>query len=396
MHRRKRVKWSLLGLLAVSWLAVCSWVYYKWQIDRLPASIPALPTVQIDSTGRQSIFDRGGVFVTQVAAFRDELFAYLMYQHYRGTGRFADDELLLHYNSVPAEPKYEVLLVLSDEVLRSMNRAADLKTDQAVAAFDWYLLSWRGLTDYRNQTRLFVSAYNLPVRRKMEDLSRPELHRLIQRYIQFKSTTDGRVRKRIEPIPAVLTTSEANQLAGDIIAVAEFYDLPLDFLLGIGAMENNYMTVRGDLTHSIWKRRPAGDDIVLERRKGRVRILNDSAGVWQITRETLRFAHRLYLTDKRDYSKLPERLHPPRQLKIDEVSPDALTTYAGLLLRELLDRFNGDVALAVGAYNGGSGNPNMHYQEGVQNVASHARTILQRAAALNGESVMHTSWLVAR
>jgi hypothetical protein len=161
-------------------------------------------------------------------------------------------------------------------------------------------------------------------------------------------------------------------------------------------MENNYMAVRGDLQHSIWKRRPAEDDIVLERRRGRVRVLNDSAGVWQITRETLRFVHRLYLNDKRDYTRLPEHLRPPRELSIDEVNPHVLTTYAGLLLRDLLDRFNGDVALAVGAYNGGPGNPNMRYQEGVQAAARHARRVLEQAAALNGESVMQIPWLTSR
>ncbi len=194
----------------------------------------------------------------------------------------------------------------------------------------------------------------------------------------------------------MLTSAGAQRLAGDIIAVANFYDLPLDFLLGIGAMENNYMNVRGDLTHSIWKRRPAKDDIVLERRRGRVRVLNDSAGVWQITRETLRSVHRLYLSDTRDYTKLPEHLRPPKRLDIKNVSPDVLTTYAGLLLRQLLDHFHGDVGLAIGAYNGGSNNPNKRYEEGVRGVALQARSILEHAAALNGDSVLRIRWLRSR
>jgi hypothetical protein len=241
-----------------------------------------------------------------------------------------------------------------------------------------------------------VSAYNLPVKRKMEDLSKLELRNLLRRFIRFKSTTDPRVHRRIEPVPAILGSGEAHRLAGDIIAVAEFYELPLDFLLGIGAMENNYMDVRGDLKHSIWKARPAKDDIVLERRRGRVRVLNDSAGVWQITRETLRYVHRLYLKDTRDYTRLPEHLRPPKDLQVNEVSPDILTTYAGLLLRDLLDRFDGDIALAVGAYNGGPGNPNLRYHEGVLAAATHARSILERAAALNGESVMDVPWFTSR
>jgi hypothetical protein len=192
-----------------------------------------------------------------------------------------------------------------------------------------------------------------------------------------------------------LTSSEAKQLAGDILTVAEFYSLPLEFFLGIGAMENNYMNVRGDLQHSIWKRRAAPDDVILERRRGRVRVLNDSAGVWQITRETLRYAHALTEKDSRDYSQLPEHLRPPENLDMNEVSPHVLTTYAGVLLRDLLDRFDGDVRTAVSAYNGGPGRPNFKYGEGVNRAAEHARRVVEQAAALNGETVVEMKWLRA-
>lgn len=37
-----------------------------------------------------------------------------------------------------------------------------------------------------------------------------------------------------------LSREHATEMAVDIIAVAKFYDLPLDIFLGIGAMENNY------------------------------------------------------------------------------------------------------------------------------------------------------------
>ncbi len=36
-------------------------------------------------------------------------------------------------------------------------------------------------------------------------------------------------------------------MAEDIIEVAEFYDLLVDVLLGIGAMENNFLNAPGDL-----------------------------------------------------------------------------------------------------------------------------------------------------
>jgi hypothetical protein len=172
--------------------------------------------------------------------------------------------------------------------------------------------------------------------------------------------------------------------------VAEFYDLPLDVFLGIGAMENNYLSIRGDLNHAVWKRKAAKGDIILKRRRGRVLVSNYSIGVWQITRETLRYAHALYLTDKRDYSQLPERLRPPQTLELDLTNSHVLTAYAGLLLRDLLDHFNGDVDKAVGAYNGGPRNPNLQYAAGVEAVAAYARNILERVTAVNEQAATDT------
>ncbi len=115
-------------------------------------------------------------------------------------------------------------------------------------------------------------------------------------------------------------------------------------------------------------------------------VSNDSIGLWQITRETLRYAHALFLRDKRDYSRLSERLRPPRTLELDLTDSHVLTTYAGLLLRDLLDRFNGDIEKAVGAYNGGPRNPNLRYAAGVQTVAEYARNILERVTAMNEQA----------
>jgi hypothetical protein len=182
-----------------------------------------------------------------------------------------------------------------------------------------------------------------------------------------------------------------------VVSVAKFYALPLDVFLGIGAMENNYLDVPGDLEHTTWKRRAEPGDIVVKRRRGRVLVKNYSVGPWQITRETLRYAHELFLHDKRDYSTLPERLRPLKALKIDDVDTHVLTTYAGVLLRDLLDHFDGDIEKAVGAYNGGISDPNLQYAAGVQQVSLYARKILEQVAARNAATIASTRFVsVAR
>src|SRR6516225_10440006 len=106
----------------------------------------------------------------------------------------------------------------------------------------------------------------------------------------LSSRSPCRVQGGADLGPKPLTRPEADQLAADIFTISDFYSLPLDFFLGIGAMENNYMNVKGDLSNAVWKRRAAPGDVVLKRRRGRVLILNQASGVWQITRETLRYA----------------------------------------------------------------------------------------------------------
>jgi hypothetical protein len=72
-----------------------------------------------------------------------------------------------------------------------------------------------------------------------------------------------------------------------------------------------------------------------------------------------------------------------------------LTTYAGLLLRNLLDYFQGDVHKAQGAYNGGRKNPNLGYSSGVATVASYARRVVGLAVGRKGNAVSELSLVVA-
>jgi hypothetical protein len=335
----------------------------------------------------------GYALTAEVAGYQDELFSYLMFDYLRPKLATGGKRLVLTFDEGDTATPYRIILIGQNDLTVAIADVTALQVTGAIPANGYALVPADEIRRFELQTRLFVAAYSLPVRKKLEQLPRKAISDYLQRFIRFKSQIDPRVRRRIEPVPRTLSPEEAQRLAGDILTVAEFYSLPLEFFLGIAAMENNYMNVRGDLEHSIWKRRAAPDDVVLERRPGRVRVLNDSAGVWQITRETLRYAQTLFARDDRDYTLLPKHLQPPEHFSMNDVSPHVLTTYAGLLLRDLLDRFDGDVTLAVSAYNGGPGRPNLRYGEGVRVAAEHARRVMEQAAALNGESVVKTTWL---
>jgi hypothetical protein len=323
--------------------------------------------------------------LAEVGQFEDELSAYLWFDYIRGRPAVDSSQVLLS-TKPEAFPPYRIYLLVPNDALSAIPYLSGLKAQGAIQGYDLVFSNSEYVAYSRNQTRMFKAAYYKPVKQKLETLPREQLLTSVSRFLLFKSRTDGRVRAPENQISS-LESHEATDLAADIIAISRFYDLPMDVFLGVGAMENNYLNVRGDLDHAIWKRKPAKGDIVLKRRRGKVLVANYSIGVWQITRETLRYAHSLYLNDFRDYCELPERLRPPRSLQFDLSDSHVLTTYAGLLLRDLIDRFNGDINQAVGAYNGGPKNPNLQYAAGVDMVAQYARNVLAGVARVNEEAV---------
>jgi hypothetical protein len=375
---------AILALAAS--VAGLAWFYERYRLRELPPA--PFQSLRMDvENGAIVVRFPGRRLVGELGRYDDELFAYLMHEYLRSRPALAHTEILLTYSVRAGRITYALKAVLPDDLILGIARLYSIAGDFPFVTPGWAVADDRVFSSLQGQNESFRSAYNFPTYKKLDQLSQADVVAYTRRFIRFKSSTDPRIRRQIEPIPRALTPDEADQLANDIVQVAQFYALPLEFFLGIGAMENNYMNVKGDLGNAIWKKHAAKDDVVLRRRPGRVLVLNESSGVWQITRETLRFVHRLYLLDRRDYSELAEHLRPPKELDVMGLDHRVLTTYAGLLFRDLLDHFKGDMAKAVGAYNGGPGNPNARYEAGVRMVAEYARRIMEQAAVLRGQRV---------
>lgn len=320
--------------------------------------------------------------VAEVASYDDELQGLLHFQFLRS--QTASNGIRLLLAAVPTEAglSYRIFVVGQDDLLTDTPRLGQLEGRRLIPHADLITWSDREFTSHQKQSHLFEIADDMPVQHQLEALDPSALQGALTEFLMFKSETDIRVLEDIDPDLQPLTHAQAEQFAADIIAVARFYNLPLEYFLGVGAMENDYMNVNGDLTHAVWKSRAQIGDIVLRRRRKRVLVSDYSVGAWQITRETLRAAQRLYLRDRRDYSLLPEHLRPPRKLDLNNVDGPVLTTYAGLLLRELLDHYHGDMQKAIGAYNGGTIAPNLRYALAVTSIADYARRILEHAPLL--------------
>ena len=381
---KKLLRYTLCLAAGIFAFAACGYTDYRlWPMD-LPASArPRIPVTAVKGNRLVVPFSLQ-VPAAEIAAFNDQLEAFLRFEYLRGReAREGHDtsHMYLTATNTKKGPQYKIFVVTDNDLLSAVPQVASLQSRNLIAHYEFQTWSQKEYNYYQQQSHMFDVAYDVPTDEKLETVSSSKMLPALAQFLIFKSQTDNRVVDSSDPAARPLTREQATQLASDILEVAHFYDLPLDYFMGVGAMENDYMDVDGDLTHAVWKKRAERGDIVLQRTRKRVKVSDYAMGTWQITRQTLRAAHQLYLHDKRDYSQLPARLRPSRELDLNNISDAVLTTYAGLLLRDLLDHFGGDVEKAIGAYNGGIRTPNPAYASSVKNIADYARRILEHATA---------------
>src|SRR5437762_13929996 len=259
------------GLLA---FAACAYTDYRlWPLDLPAPRKPVLSRPQIQGD-RLVLPFATGVASARVATFHDQLEAFLHFEYLRGReARDGDDtsRILLTAFDTAKGPSYKIFIVSDNDLLTAVPRLSQLEGRNLIKHYD--LNSWteNDFAYYQQQSHTFDVAYGVPTEQKLESLSSFKLLPALAQFLIFKSQTDNRVLARGDTAPSPLTREQATQLATDILDVAQFYALPLDYFLGVGAMENDYMDVNGDLTHAVWKKRAQRDDIIL--RRGRKRVM---------------------------------------------------------------------------------------------------------------------------
>ncbi len=385
MPTKKRLKKFLAfgkAVLTIGFIA-CAVIGYRVWPRKLYVSIqPRFPAVVLRSNRIVLPFSPE-VAAAEVATFDDQLEAFLRFEYLRGREAERGSQVVLAASHVNGKPVYRILVMVENDLLAAIPRLMEMEGRGLITQYKLETCTKKEANYYVQQTNMFEAAYDVPTTQKLESLSSFQLFPALADFLIFKSQTDSRVLGGNEATARPLTREQAKRLAADILEVAYFYSLPLDYFLGVGAMENNYMDANGDLTHAVWKKRAQRDDIVLRHKRKSVLVSDYSIGTWQISRETLRYAHQLYRKDTRNYELLPERLRPPQKLDLNSTNDEVLTTYAGLLLRDLLDHFDGDVDKAIGAYNGGVRSPNPAYAKGVKTVAAYARRAIEHATILD-------------
>jgi hypothetical protein len=382
---KKRLKKFLAygkAVLAIGLIAGAGIAYRVWPRNLYVSVQPRFPAVVLQND-RIVLSFSPEVAGAEVATFDDQLEAFLRFEYLRGREGEQGSQILLAASHVNGKPIYRIFVLVENDLLTAIPRLMEMESRGLITRYELNALTKNEANYYIQQTNMFETAYDIPTTQKLESLSSFQLFPALADFLIFKSQTDNRVLGGNEAAARPLTREQAKRLAADILEVAYFYSLPLDYFLGVGAMENNYMDANGDLAHAVWKKRAQRDDIVLRRKRKSVLVSDYSIGTWQISRETLRYAHQLYRKDTRNYELLPARLRPPRELDLNAMNDEVLTTYAGLLLRDLLDHFDGDVDKAIGAYNGGVRSPNPAYASGVKTVATYARRVIEHATILD-------------
>lgn len=388
----RRALWIFAFLIALAGACGGGWIGYRVWPRQLPPLVMKGPQVFVQD-GELGIALPTDILTAQVGDYDRVLQAYLYFDFLRGRGEVDPSRVLLCSGPpVPddagSDSSPKIFLRLDNNVLAATEYLDSLSADRLIPGFSLRTWSFTDLAACQRQSLKFEADFRSPSIFRMHQISDRLLIGPLADFIVFKASTDRRLLTRADPPPLVPSYEQAEEFAQEAIEVARFYSLPLDYFLGIGAMENNYMSVRGDLDYAVWKRRPQRGDIVLKRRHHRVLVRNYSLGAWQIQRETLRYAQLLYLRDRhvRDYSALPENLRPKLLQDPDEVQSEMMTLYAGLIFRSLLDRFHGNVMKAVGAYNGGTLNPNLAYASSVSKIAHYVRRMVINAVAFELET----------
>lgn len=379
------------AFVAAGLALLCGWIAYRTWTRKLPASAQLKVAKVFVRDGELGIALPTEVLAAEVGDYERPAEEYLNLDFLRGRREIEPSHVLACDGPGMPPGRFRIFLQVENNVLTSIPQLDALIYEKLIPKFTLYSWSNEDLKVCRDQSAHFDAVFRSSVVLRLHQIPDKLLIAPTADFLAFKSATDLRVLGRREPMPLPLSYVHARELAEDILIVSRFYSLPLDYFLGIGAMENNYMSVRGDLDHAVWKRRRQRGDIVLRRRHGRVLVRNYSLGVWQITRETLRYAEFLYVRDRRtrDYGALPERLQPVLSPDPDDIRPESLTTYAGLLFRNLLDLFGGDVTKAVGAYNGGPRDPNMAYADSVRLVGQYARRVIVHAVFIDSKRMAY-------
>ena len=133
-----RIVWIALTLVISAAAGIAGFIYWPRQMQIAPPS--GLPEVLAEENAPVIRFP-GRVLVGQLAEFDDDLFAYLMFDHYRSLRILRDEQVMLTSREQVGRPVYYILLRLPGDILEGAAILENLQASGLTVAleYDWIL-----------------------------------------------------------------------------------------------------------------------------------------------------------------------------------------------------------------------------------------------------------------
>src|SRR4029077_7491712 len=229
---RRLVRNVLCLTAALLAFAAFAYTHYRlWPLDLQAPRYPVLLAPKIQNNQLVLPF-APGIAAAEVATFHDQLEAFLHFEYLRGrevrSGNDSSRVVLTAFDT-SSGPSYKIFIVSDNDLLTAVPRLTQLEGRNLIARYDLVTWTEKDFAYYQQQSHTFDVAYGVPTEQKLESLSSFQLLPALARFLVFKSQTDNRVMERTDSAPRPLTREQATQLAADILDVAQFYSLPLDY-----------------------------------------------------------------------------------------------------------------------------------------------------------------------
>jgi hypothetical protein len=216
-------------------LGLSAWIGFRTWPRRLEISLKPLPSVRFES-GAMVVPLPTEALLGEVGEFDNELSAYLWFDYLRSRPSMNRSQVLLVVKEEGMRT-YRIQIILPNDALTAVPFLAQLEANGYIQCCDLAFSHHAPVEYSRKQTEVFIARYKRPVYIYSCESTTRQLLVRTARFLAFKSWTGPRVQAASGSEIAALGQQEATDLAADIIAVAKFYDLPLDLFLGIGTME---------------------------------------------------------------------------------------------------------------------------------------------------------------
>ena len=334
-----------LGVIAGSLALHCRW--FQPQLGLHAISNCPVPRM----VGRSTVLEfPGRIVVVRLGTAAGDVDAYRRLRSLRSGAR--DGSPVVSVDE--AQDAFDILLMIRNDALAAVQTVEHIRSSgTAPSDLDWFVAAPEVVESWEAQTRILEALY----RQVRLGPGRPDSH-------------DARSDR-----------NAGRSMLADIVAVARHYSMPVNLFELAGTVDTDYIDGTGHIRAARWRSEPSPKEVVIVRSNGRALTVPLDDPSWKLTEEAMQYAHALYMQDRSAGAPVAGLPQPPPTFN-SETRPDVCVTYAGRILRDLLDHCGGDARCTAHAMAVDPADPNVRLDLGVRRVALYAARVMQHLGAL--------------